>query len=170
MIEVIPGKYPHIAWIDLEHDGIAVEIAVMKNDDSGLYFIRLDQLDRIDKQRLFKVINNRNANLYELWDLMSNCTIGNGSNALSYFHQLVKCYTPQGKIIKPTEGRRGVGENYRKFPVKEEVPAVLEEVVVPEEVTRTPAPAPTPAPVVKTRRKPVPRKIPPHKRVAAKKK
>lgn len=161
MIDVIPGKYPHISWIDLEHDGIAVEIAVLKNDDSGLYFIRLDQLDRIDKQRLFKVINNRNAHLYELWDLMSNVTLGNGANALTYFHQLVKCLTPQGKIIKPSEGRRGVGENFRKIPVQ---PVAVEETV---EVAATEDQI-----VVKSAptRKTVTRKATPRKRTVAKKK
>jgi hypothetical protein len=44
----------------------------------------------------------------ELWDLMSNHTLGNGMNALTYFHQLVKVITPDGKITDPRAGRMGL--------------------------------------------------------------
>lgn len=106
-VEVIKGKYPHIGWCDLEGKGTLTEIAIIKNGPTGLFFIRLNRLDAIDKQRLFKIISNRNSNLYELWDLMSNITIGNGANALDYFHQHVKCLTPHGQVISPTLGRIG---------------------------------------------------------------
>ena len=85
------SRYPHIEWVDLTNDGTLVEVAVMRRDGLGnMYFVRLDALDEIDKRRLFKIVTNRNAELYELWDLMSNVTLGNGVNALEYFHQLVK--------------------------------------------------------------------------------
>ena len=108
MIQILKGKYNHIGWVDLENKGIMTEVAIMKNDaQAGLFFIKLNNLDIIDKQRLFRVISNRNAGLYELWDLMSNITLGNGANALDYFHQYVKCLTPSGEIIAPNAGRRG---------------------------------------------------------------
>lgn len=99
------SKYPHIEWVDLSNDGTLTEVAAMRRDELGnLYFVRLDMLDEIDKKRLFKIVTNRNAELYELWDLMSNVTLGNGINALTYFHQLVKVRTPNGKIMTPTSG------------------------------------------------------------------
>ena len=104
-IDVIKGKYPHVGWVDIEGDGILTEIAIMKNGVQGLMFIRLNNLDPIDKQRLLRIIGNRNAHLYELWDLMSNLTLGNGANALEYFHQYVKVLTPSGELINPTLGR-----------------------------------------------------------------
>ncbi len=106
-INVIKGKFPHIGWLDLEGEGILTEVAILSNNNTGVSFIRLNVLDQIDKQRLFKVISNRNANMYELWDLMSNLTLGNGANALEYFHQYVKVLTPSGKVMNPQQGRRG---------------------------------------------------------------
>jgi len=106
-INVIKGRYPHVGWLDLEGQGILTEVAVVKDSNQGIAFIRLDHLDMIDKQRLFRVISNRNAHMYELWDLMSNVTLGNGANALDYFHQYVKVLTPMGKVINPQMGRIG---------------------------------------------------------------
>jgi len=94
------SKYPHIEWIDLQNNNLMVECAVMKRDNLGnTVFIRLDHMDAVDKKRLFKIVTNRNAELYELWDLMSNVTLGNGVNALSYFHQLAKVVTANGQIM-----------------------------------------------------------------------
>lgn len=110
-IDVINGRYPHVGWVDLENEGILTEIAIMANNPAGLSFIKLNALDTIDKQRLLRVITNRNTHLYELWDLMSNITLGNGMNALEYFHQYVKVLTPSGKVITPSEGRRGAAND-----------------------------------------------------------
>lgn len=108
MIKPLKGKYPHTGWVDLEKNGVMTEVAIMKNDPvSGLYFIKLSNLDFIDKQRLLRILGNRNASLYELWDLMSNITLGNGANALDYFHQYVRCLTPSLEVITPSHGRRG---------------------------------------------------------------
>lgn len=106
-INVIKGKYPHVGWVDLEGQGILTEVAVLKETTTGVSFIRLDQMDGIDKQRLFRIISNRNAHMYELWDLMSQVTLGNGANALDYFHQYVKVLTPGGAVIAPQMGRVG---------------------------------------------------------------
>ena len=115
-VNVIKGKYPHVGWVDIEGKGVLTEVAIMKNADNGIMFIRLNALDAIDKQRLFKVISNRNAHLYELWDLMSNITLGNGANALEYFHQYVKILTPTGQVLNPREGEIGAPQGIQIIP------------------------------------------------------
>ena len=115
-VNVIKGKYPHVGWVDLEGQGILTEVAVLKESEQGVAFIRLDQMDGIDKQRLFRVISNRNAHMYELWDLMSHITLGNGANALDYFHQYVKVLTPSGAVIAPQMGRVGAVSGTRRAP------------------------------------------------------
>lgn len=105
-----PGNLPHIKWIDLKNDGVLIECAVMKEDDFGnIYFIQVNQLDAIDRRRLARVLQNRNAQNFELWDLMSNITLNNGINALTYFHQLVKVITPTGVVASPKQGEVGTG-------------------------------------------------------------
>lgn len=77
----------------------------MKKDGLGnVYFFPLNALDKIDKGRLARILSNRNATSFELWDLMSQITLNNGVNALTYFHQLVELITPNGKRMKPREG------------------------------------------------------------------
>lgn len=106
-----PGAYPHVEWIDLKGDGVLVECAVVKKDEFGnIYFIELRKLDRIDRQRMFRILTNRSANNFELWDLLSQRTLGNGMNALEYFHQLVKVVTPSGRIKRPRMGEVGFGQ------------------------------------------------------------
>lgn len=104
-VQMYQGNLPHIYWIDLNSDGLFVECAVMRKDGLGnVYFFPLKALDQIDKRRLARILNNRNANNFELWDLMSNITLNNGVNALTYFHQLVEMVTPNGKRMKPQQG------------------------------------------------------------------
>lgn len=102
------AQFPHVEWFELYADGIMHECAVMKRDAYGnvLYF-RINDLDAIDKRRLVNLLVDRNARSMELWDLMSNKTLGNGVNALSYFNQLVKQLTPNGKILDPRAGQMG---------------------------------------------------------------
>lgn len=103
------GKYPHIEWLDLNANGIVTECAVLKKDPEGnIFFFTLNSLDLIDKKRLLDIVNNRNAHLYELWDLMSQITMRNGVNALVYFHQLAKVLTPSGQVIEVDPSRRGL--------------------------------------------------------------
>ena len=102
------ANYAHVEWLDLKNDGILVECAIMKRDPEGnIYHFQIAPLDHIDKKRLRNIVTNRNAGTFPLWDLMQNVTLGNGINALEYFHQLVKVKTPQGAIIDPMPGRRG---------------------------------------------------------------
>jgi len=104
------AEYPHLAWIDLQNDGVLHECAIMRREPSGniLYF-KTNSLDSIDKRRLAGILMDRNARNFQLWDLMANKTLGNGVNALTYFHQLVKQLTPTGKTIDPRAGQIGTG-------------------------------------------------------------
>jgi hypothetical protein len=45
---------------------------------------------------------------------MSQVTLGNGANALDYFHQYVKVLTPGGAVINPTVGRIGAVQPARR--------------------------------------------------------
>lgn len=104
------GNLPHIEWIDLKTNGVLVECAVLKRDHfNNIYFFEVGKLDNIDKKRLMRVLSNRNAVSLELWDLMSQITLNNGVNALTYFHQLVRIITPEGIIMNPKQGVVGSG-------------------------------------------------------------
>lgn len=106
-----PGNLPHIEWIDLKGDGIMHECAVMKRDGLGnTFFFEVGPLDHIDKRRLVRILGNRNAKSFPLWDLMSQITLNNGVNALEYFHQLVKVITAAGIVMNPREGVVGTGK------------------------------------------------------------
>ena len=108
-IRAFRGAYPHIFWLDLEGNGTMIECAVMKVFPNGdINYIMLASLDNIDKERMLKIINNRNSQMYELWDLMSQITLGNGKNALDYFSQLVRAKTASGVDIPVGAGRMGV--------------------------------------------------------------
>ena len=84
-----PSTAPHMEWLDLHGDGILDECAIMKEDATGIYHIPLTNIDEIDKSRLVNIIMNRNSKHFPLWELMQQTTLGNGVNALTYFHQLV---------------------------------------------------------------------------------
>lgn len=104
-VEIHKGSLPHIFWVDLKGNGIFTEVAVMKKDTLGnTYYFPTNALDNIDKARLHKIVTNRNAGSFELWDLMSQITLNNGVNALEYFHQLVRVISPSGQIYNPREG------------------------------------------------------------------
>ncbi len=102
------GAYPHVEWLDLKGDGLMSECAIMKKDDKGnIYYFELGFCDAIDKQRVARMLQSRNAATFELWDLMSQTTLNNGVNALTYFHQLVKVISADGVIYTPRGGLVG---------------------------------------------------------------
>lgn len=102
------AQYPHLTWLEINADGILHECAIMRTDAQGnLLFFKTNDLDEIDKKRLAGILMDRNARNFELWDLMSQKTLGNGMNALSYFHQLVRVLTPNGKVMDPKLGQMG---------------------------------------------------------------
>ncbi|PPD55734.1 MAG: hypothetical protein CTY12_00310 [Methylotenera sp.] len=101
-------EYPHIEWLELNADGILHECAIMRRDPTGnVLFFKTNDLDEIDKRRLAGILMDRNARSFELWDLMAQKTLGNGMNALSYFHQLVRQLTPNGRVLDPRSGQIG---------------------------------------------------------------
>lgn len=96
--------FHHVKWLELK-PGQMIECAVLKTDEHGnIYYFPLADLDDIDKRRFFQIITSRHAPNMALWDLMDQQTLGNGMNALVYFHQLVKLVTPDGNIINPRAG------------------------------------------------------------------
>lgn len=102
-------EYPHITWFELYGDGKMYECAVLKRDAHGnVFFFPINNLDETDRRRLAQLLADRNASNFELWDLMSQRTLGNGMNALVYFHQLVRILTPNGKVMDPQSGVMGI--------------------------------------------------------------
>ena len=102
--------FPHIEWVDLDNNGVAVEIVVMKRDKSSgdLYYIKIADLDDIDRNRLVHILQGRDAGRHELWDVLHNTVLANGENALEFFHQMVKVQTSSGVTMAPSIGRHGI--------------------------------------------------------------
>lgn len=136
--------YPHVEWLDLHNNGVLTECAIMKKDANGnIYHFQLATLDAVDKQRLRNILTSRNARNFPLWDLMQQVTLGNGVNALEYFHQLVKVLTPGGQIIDPIMGRMGAARRQKvaeptKSEFAESTQVVNESTTVGAVDTRTP--------------------------------
>lgn len=102
------STHPHIEWIELYEDGVMHECAVLKEDPEGnKLFFPINHLDTIDRNRLGQILMDRNARTLELWDLMAQKTLGNGLNALLYFHQFTKLLTANGKILDTRSGQVG---------------------------------------------------------------
>ena len=109
-----------IKRLDLNRNGVAVEVTILQSIDRGLdaeknqqtevWFIRNDELDLIDKQRLLEVLQKsaRVNDFQPLYETMSDVTLGNGMNALDYFHQYVKVLYPSGVIQRPKLGQQAV--------------------------------------------------------------
>ena len=114
------GTLPHLRRLDLKGDGILHECAIMKTDPNGnIYFFKVEPLDHVDKKRLRDILVSRNATMFPLWDLMRQNRLGNGINALDYFHQLVRVLTTSGSIMEPQYGAIGA----RKGPTAEQMAA-----------------------------------------------
>lgn len=108
----IETKIPHVYRIDLENDGLAHECAVISTDRYGnTYYLKIADLDGIDRTRIGKILQHRYIKQLPLWDVMSQTTLKNGMNALEYFQQLVKAITPQGKLFVPKAGAAGYSVN-----------------------------------------------------------
>lgn len=92
---------PNVYLIDWNNDGLLKEIAVvMEANDGTIYGMEIDKLHRIDKMRLKKFLVSIHADKYPLWDLLSQGTLNNGMNALSFFHtNYVKVKRPRGAIL-----------------------------------------------------------------------
>jgi hypothetical protein len=105
----IQGKYPHIGWLNYQDENKYEECAVVKKYPDGSWaIIPLKSLDDVDKQRIYKFVTSSQAPRYELWEIMKESRLGNGVNALTYFHQLVILVTPDRKVSVPNEHFRMV--------------------------------------------------------------
>ena len=105
-------QIPHVYRIDLYNEGLAHECAVLSTDKFGnTYYIKISDLDEIDRTRIGKILQHRYINQLPLWDVMSQTTLKNGMNALDYFQQLVKAITPAGKPFTPKAGAGGYSVN-----------------------------------------------------------
>ena len=108
----IETKIPHVFRIDLDNDGLAHECAVISTDQYGnTYYLKIAELDNIDRVRIGKILQHRYIAQLPLWDVMSQTTLKNGMNALEYFQQLVKAITPAGKMFVPKAGAAGYSVN-----------------------------------------------------------
>jgi len=112
--------FPHIEWVDLDNNGVAVEICVMKRDNSS-GDIKLADMDEIDRNRLVHILKGRDAGRHELWDVMHNTTLANGENALIFFHQMVKVQTQSGITMAPGVGRHGIPSFRPEAPATQQV-------------------------------------------------
>jgi hypothetical protein len=100
MTQLYPGKYPHVYNVDLHKNGLITEVLVMaKNAAGSIWFIPINTLDGVDRQRILRIIQDPLARSLPLYEVMANRRLGNGAIALEYFHQLVKQLTPSGIIV-----------------------------------------------------------------------
>ena len=77
----------HIYLCDIREDGFQREIALVKQTkDGSIFYIEVEPLHGIDKQRLKRVVTSPHADKYELWELMAQSKLSNGMNALDFFH------------------------------------------------------------------------------------
>ena len=58
--------FPHVKLVELYNDGILYECAIMKEDKNNgdLYFMRIDEMDDIDRARLRQILSRRDAEKY----------------------------------------------------------------------------------------------------------
>lgn len=104
--QTAPGAIPvgakrHMEALPLDNDGTVTEVIVLKRYQNGdRIFIRVDDLDEEDRKRMRKFLSEQHAELFELWDLLCNRRIGNGMNALEYFHQLAKHFVAQTRTVR----------------------------------------------------------------------
>lgn len=95
-----PSRYSHVYWADIKGQGLLQEVVVVAHNPNGsVWFIPLESLDNIDKQRMFRLITDRTASMLPLYEIMAHVRLNNGINALEYFQQLVKFMTPTGNVI-----------------------------------------------------------------------
>lgn len=115
-------KYRHYVSMDLYGNGVAHDVLIVNEDKSNddVYFIKVEDLDHIDRARMSNILSKRNADTMPLWDVMAQVTLKNGVNALEYFHQLVKVRTKSGQIISPSASRRGMQNIGPKRPAPHE--------------------------------------------------
>lgn len=94
------SRYNHVYWADIKGQGLMQEVVVVAHNPNGsVWFIPVESLDNIDRQRMFRLITDRTAQMLPLYEIMAHVRLNNGINALEYFQQLVKFMTPTGAVI-----------------------------------------------------------------------
>lgn len=94
------SRYNHVYWADIKGQGLMQEVVVVAHNPNGsVWFIPVESLDNIDRQRMFRLITDRTAQMLPLYEIMAHVRLNNGINALEYFQQLVKFMTPTGNVI-----------------------------------------------------------------------
>ena len=97
--------FPHVYWIDLYRNNMMHECAVTKASPSGtVAFIKLNDLNEIDKQRLARILTNPMHKGKELYEAMQYTTLNNGENALKFFSQMTQLLSPNGTITNASTG------------------------------------------------------------------
>lgn len=102
-------QLPHVRNLDIKNDGIEQEVVVMKEDpyNGDLYIIPTVDMDKVDRERIIKILSHRDATRLPLYEVMALEYLGNGMNALEFFHQLVKIRTVDGNVFPVSSGKRG---------------------------------------------------------------
>lgn len=99
--EIPAGARRHMEVLPLNADGTLVECIILKRYQNGdRIFIQVDHLDEIDRERIKKYLSEPHADKFELWDMLSHRRLGNGMNALEYFHQLARYFVAQTRTIR----------------------------------------------------------------------
>ena len=81
----------------------AKEVVVMKKwEDGTVYYIDPDHLDTIDRKRLIRALQRAERSGVELWLVLKDTALSNGSNGLDYFHQLTQTFRPDGETTTPS--------------------------------------------------------------------
>lgn len=123
-LELFPTDIPHVVRMDLDDDGVTHECAIVKQDQFGnVIYLKISDMDMIDRERLSKVLMSRFASNLPLWDLLSQTTLKNGINALNYFHQLVKGINGEGDHFVPRIGTAGYASVNQRTAAAAEVKA-----------------------------------------------
>jgi hypothetical protein len=92
----------HLKYMTIgKKGGMAEEVLILGGNEYTTYFIRTKELDEVDRKRMRMILDKRDADRLDLWDIMDQVTLGNGKNALEYFHQLAYAMDNEGNLGKP---------------------------------------------------------------------
>lgn len=103
-IALTPTSLPHVFLCDVDDSGLLKEVLVVKKfKDGSIYYVDIDTLHNIDKQRIKKIVSSQHADKYECWELLSQARLSNGMNALDFFH------TNNVRVKRPKGARASTG-------------------------------------------------------------
>lgn len=140
----IPQKaHPHMEFLRLDQNSSNYdECIVLRTDGYGnKMFIKVANLDKTDANRLLAILQSPAARLpgVELWRVLLEKRLGNGMNALEYFHQLVKVFNVHsGEVRDFNIAQIMANINTLTRVSAEQLPVQSPEVVPTTESTETP--------------------------------